>query len=107
MEKEITIPDESKENGERKVTVTFGESVTETILENFDFSIGDDGYIRRDGKKVLSIKGNPILKENFAGFGKYKGEVVLVSKNYVDIYDWVRLENNDLDRKVPTYEIRE
>jgi len=73
-----------------KNIVTFDKSLKKDILDIFDKSIDEEGYIVEKSntkQRVLSAEGDELELEDFAGIKK--GSEVFIKNNIISLIDYV------------------
>lgn len=70
--------------------ITFDESATDAILDEFNKAVDEEGYIIEadTGERVLTPEGEEITKEEFAGIAK--GSEIFVEDNFVSLINHVK-----------------
>jgi hypothetical protein len=71
-------------------TITFDDSAVEFVLDAFDNTVDDEGYIVKEdtGERVLTPKGNPLAPEDLGGIAK--GSEIYIEDNYVSVLEYVK-----------------
>lgn len=70
--------------------ITFDDSAVEFVLEAFDNTVDEEGYIikQETGERVRTRDGKPITPEELGGIAK--GSEIYVKDNYVSVLDYVK-----------------
>lgn len=77
-------------------TITFGQSVAETVASKFGLEVGEDGYlVDGEGEPVIpSASDEPMTLEEFAGPGV--GSRVFIKYDFNSVSEYVEEHRSDI-----------
>lgn len=73
--------------------ITFDDSAVDFVLEAFDNSVDEQGYIVKEesGERVRTREGNPVAPEDLGAI--IKGSEIYLEDNYVSVLEYVKEQN--------------
>lgn len=75
--------------------IAFNESASKAILEQFDKTVDDSGYVVEEdtGNRVLTPDGEELPLKQFAGIAK--GSEIFIEDNFVSLINHVNRRTSD------------
>lgn len=76
-------------------TITFDESAIEEVLEGFDRTVDQEGFVfnPEEGNRETNDEGEEIPKEHFAGLER--GSVIVLDDDFNTIVDHVKRRHSE------------
>lgn len=66
-------------------SLVFDRKFSRQIILAFGYKIDKEGYITKNGKRILSISKNPIRLSEFGGIIRIKGKIYFVRWRFQDL----------------------